>query len=79
MVKSSDLLVDKSLHGLAGHGLRTGVTSFGHQFDFHDVTYHIRPYNVDTRRRNVVLQLLDVQSIRKITAVHTDKTFLKRI
>ena len=44
---------------------RTGVTSFGRQFDFHDVIYHKRHCNVDNRRRNVVLQLLDVQIIRK--------------
>ena len=33
---------------------RTGVTSFGRQFDFNDVTYHIGHCNVDTRRGNVV-------------------------
>ena len=35
MVKLNDLLVDKSLHGWA----RTGVTSFGRQFDILDVIY----------------------------------------
>ena len=33
---------------------RTGVTSFGRQFDFNDVTYHIGHCNVDTRQGNVV-------------------------
>ena len=33
---------------------RTGVTSFGRQFDFHDIIYHKRNCNVDNRRRNVV-------------------------
>ena len=33
---------------------RTSVTSFGSQFDFNDVTYHIEYCNVDTRRCNVV-------------------------
>ena len=30
------------------------MTSFGRQFDFNDVTYHIGNCNVDTRRGNVV-------------------------
>ena len=30
------------------------MTSFGRQFDFNDVTYHIGHCNVDTRRGNVV-------------------------
>ena len=30
------------------------MTSFGRQFDFNDVTYHIGHSNVDTRRGNVV-------------------------
>ena len=54
MVKLSDLLVDKSLHGLGTDWARTGVTSFGRQFDFYDVTYHIRHCNVDNSRGNVV-------------------------
>ena len=33
---------------------RTGVTSFGRQFDFHDVIYHKRHCNVDNRRCSVV-------------------------
>ena len=37
------------------HGLgREWVTSFGHQFDFHDVIGHVQPCNVDNRRGNVV-------------------------
>ena len=32
---------------------RTDRTSFGRQFDFHDVIYHKRHCNVDNRRRNV--------------------------
>ena len=43
------------------------MTSFGRKFDFHDVIYHIRYCNVDNRRRNVVLQLLDAQNVRKNT------------
>ena len=31
------------------------MTSFGRQFDFNDVTYHIGHCNVDTRRDDVVL------------------------
>ena len=30
------------------------MTSFGSQFDFNDVTYHIGHCNVDNRRCNVV-------------------------
>ena len=30
-----------------------GMTSFGRQFDFYDVIYHIRPCKVDNRQRNV--------------------------
>ena len=33
---------------------QTGVASFGRQFDFNDVTYHIGHCNVDTRPGNVV-------------------------
>ena len=33
---------------------RTGVKSFGRQFDLHDVIYHIWHCNVDKRRCNVV-------------------------
>ena len=33
---------------------RTGVTSFGSHFEFHDVIYHIPHCNVDNRRCNVV-------------------------
>ena len=33
---------------------RTGVTSFGRQFEFHDVIYHKRHCNVENRRHNVV-------------------------
>ena len=36
---------------------RTGVTSFGRQFDFNDVTYHIGHCNADTRRSNVVFTI----------------------
>ena len=43
-----------------------GVTSIGHQFDFQDVVYQISHCNVYNRRRNVVLQLLNVQNVRKI-------------
>ena len=50
MVKLSDLLVDKS-----PHRARTTLTSFGGQFDFHDVIYHTLHCNVDNRRRNAVL------------------------
>ena len=50
MVKPSELLVDKSLHGLDTDWL----TSFGSQFDFNDITYHIGHCNVDTRRGNVI-------------------------
>ena len=42
---------------------RTGVTSFGSQFDFNDVTYHIGHCNVDTRRCNVVFTTLYVQNV----------------
>ena len=33
---------------------RAGVASFGRQFEFHDVIFHIELYNVGNRRRNVV-------------------------
>ena len=46
MVKPSELLVDKSLHGLD--------TDWRDVFYFNDVTYHIGHCNVDTRRGNVV-------------------------
>ena len=39
MDKLSDLLVDKSLNGLS----TAGVSSFGRQFDFHNIVYHIEP------------------------------------
>ena len=52
MVNPSELLVDKSVHGL-GTG---GVTSIGSRFDFNDVTYNIGHCNVDTRRCNVVFK-----------------------
>ena len=42
------------------------MTSFGDQFDFHDVIDHIRHCNVDNRRRKVAFQLFDVQNVRKI-------------
>ena len=48
MVKLSDLLDDKSLHGLNTY--RRDVI----QFVFRDVIYHKRHCNVDTRRRNVI-------------------------
>ena len=51
MVKFSDLLVDKSMHT---DRAQTGLTSFGHQFDFHDVIYLIQPCNVDNKQRDVV-------------------------
>ena len=40
--------------------------SFGSQFAFHYVIYHKQPYNVDNRRHNIVLQLLDVKNVSKI-------------
>ena len=45
MVKFSDLEVGKDW-------ARTGVTSFGRQYDFHYVIYNILTRNVDNRRRN---------------------------
>ena len=33
---------------------QTGVMSFGYQFDFHDLIYHIRHYYIDNIQRNVV-------------------------
>ena len=50
MVKFSDLLFDKSLHGL-DTDWRDVIRR---RFDFHDVIYHIQPCNVDDTRRNVV-------------------------
>ena len=44
---------------------RTGMTSFGQQFDFHDAIHHIQPCNFDNRGSNVFLQLMDVQKVRK--------------
>ena len=43
MVKPSDLLLINHCMDL----VRTGVRSFGRQFDFHDVIYHNRRRNVD--------------------------------
>ena len=43
---------------------RTDVTSFGRQLDFHDVIYPIQHCNDDNRRRNIVLQLLNVYNVR---------------
>ena len=56
MVKLSDLLVINHCRDWAP----AGVTSFGRQIDFHDM-YYMLDCNGDKRRRNVVLQLLDVQ------------------
>ena len=42
------------------------MTSFGRQFDFHDVIYHIQHCNVDNRRRNVVLTIMDFENVRKM-------------
>ena len=50
MVNISDLLVDKSLHGLGTD--RCDVIR--RQFDFHEVIYHKQRCNIDSRRRNVV-------------------------
>ena len=50
MDKSSDLLVDKSLHRLGSDW----CDIFGHQFDFYDVINHIEPCNVGNRWRNMV-------------------------
>ena len=56
----------------------TGVTSFGRQFYFHDVIYHIRHCNVGTF---FVIdgvpwfsQLLDVQNVRKNTCFSPNKS-----
>ena len=73
MVKFSDLLVDKSLGGL-GTNLRDAL---GRQFDFHDVIYHIRHCYIDNRQRNMVLQLLDVQNVRRNTHFSLDKSCMK--
>ena len=45
------------------------MMSFGRQFDFHDIIYHIhvQPCNVDNRRCNVIFKLMDVQSLCKNT------------
>ena len=42
------------------------MTSFGRQFDFHDVIYHIQSCNVDNRRRNVIstTNAMEVQNVR---------------
>ena len=42
------------------------MTSFGSQFDFNDVTYHIGHCNVDTRRCNVVFTTLYDQNVSKL-------------
>ena len=50
------------------------MTSFGRQFDFHDVIFHKQHCNVNNRRRNVVLQLLDVENLRKNTRFSLNKS-----
>ena len=49
------------------------MTSFGSQFDFHDVNYHIWHCNVDKRWRIVVLQLLYVHYVCKSTCFSLNK------
>ena len=48
---------------------RTGVTSFGRQFDFHDVICQIRRRSVTS-----ILQLLDVKNVRKNTSFSLNKS-----
>ena len=43
------------------------MTSLGCQFDFHDVILHVQHCNVNNRRVTSVLQLMDIQTINKIT------------
>ena len=50
------------------------MTSFGRQFDFHDVIYHIRYCNVDSRRIMLFLQLLEVQNVRKNMSFSLNKS-----
>ena len=73
MVKFSDIVVDKSLYGLGTDWL----TSFGRQFDFHDVIYHIPSCNVDNRWPDVVLHLMDVQNVCKNTRFSLKKRYGK--
>ena len=42
------------------------MTSFGSQFDFNDVTYHIGHCNIDTRRCNVVFTTLYNQNVSQL-------------
>ena len=70
MVNLRDLLVDKSLRGLSTDR-RNVIRS---PVDFHDVIYHKWHCSVDNRRRNVVLQLLDVPNVSKNTRFSLNKS-----
>ena len=45
------------------------MTSFGRQFDFHDVIYHIRHCNVDNRWRNAVFTSIGRSKLLTIDGV----------
>ena len=52
------------------------MMSFGRQFDFHDIIYHVKPCNVDNRRcYTLILQLSDLQNICKNTCFSPNKSF----
>ena len=54
-----------------------GVTSFGHQFELHNIIYQIQPCSIVNIWQNVALQLMDVQSVRKNTRFSPNKSYRK--
>ena len=75
MVKFSDLLVDKSLHELSTDWAQTGVTSFGRQFDFHDVICHISLVTLTIDGETSFLQLMDAQNVHKNMCFSPNKSY----
>ena len=53
------------------------MSSFGRQFDFHDVTYHMRPCHVDNDGVTSSLQLLDFQNVCKDTSFSPNNSYGK--
>ena len=52
----------------------TGVMSFGNQFDFHDVIYHIEPCNIDNTQCNANFTISFPHNSRGATFTHVNCT-----
>ena len=56
---------------------QTGVSSFGRQFDFHDVIYHISLVTLTIDDMTSLKQLMGVQNVRKNSRFSPNKGYGK--